>query len=45
MSSSLADQLFAQLSGAPLQQISQQLGVSQDKASGAVGAPDNWANS
>ncbi|WP_374011870.1 DUF937 domain-containing protein [Pseudoxanthomonas koreensis] len=38
MSSTLTDQLFAQLSGAPLQQISQQLGVGQAQTAGAVSA-------
>jgi len=38
MSTSLTDQLFAQLSGAPLQQISQQLGVGQAQTAGAVSA-------
>ncbi|MHC9085885.1 DUF937 domain-containing protein [Luteimonas sp. RIT-PG2_3] len=38
MSDSLTDQLFAQLSGAPLQQISQQLGVGQAQTAGAVSA-------
>lgn len=37
MAESLSDQLFSQLSGAPLQQISQQLGVDQAQAAGAVG--------
>ncbi|MGS1078580.1 DUF937 domain-containing protein [Pseudoxanthomonas beigongshangi] len=35
---SLAQELFAQLQGAPLQQVSQQLGLGQAEASGAVGA-------
>jgi hypothetical protein len=35
---SLAEELFAQLQGAPLQQVSQQLGVGQMQASGAVAA-------
>lgn len=35
---SLAQELFAQLQGAPLQQVSQQLGIGQAEASGAVGA-------
>ncbi|KAF1685899.1 calcium-binding protein [Pseudoxanthomonas broegbernensis] len=38
MSNTLTDQLFAQLSGAPLQQISQQLGLDQAQTTGAVGA-------
>jgi len=38
MAESLTDQLFSQLSGAPLQQISQQLGVGQAQAAGAVSA-------
>lgn len=38
MADSLTDQLFAQLSGAPLQQISSQLGVGQAQAAGAVSA-------
>ncbi|TWT19958.1 DUF937 domain-containing protein [Luteimonas marina] len=38
MASSLTDQLFEQLSGAPLQQISSQLGVGQAQAAGAVSA-------
>jgi hypothetical protein len=37
-SASLADQLFAQLQGAPLQQIAQQLGTSPEQTQGAVGA-------
>jgi hypothetical protein len=36
--SSLTDELFAQLEGAPLQQISQQLGVGRTQAAGAVSA-------
>jgi len=35
---SLAEDLFAQLQGAPLQQVSQQLGIGQMQASSAVGA-------
>jgi hypothetical protein len=35
---SLTDDLFAQLEGAPLQQISQQLGIGKTQAAGAVGA-------
>ncbi len=35
---SLAQELFAQLQGAPLQQVSQQLGIGQAEASGAIGA-------
>ncbi len=35
---SLAEELFAQLQGAPLQQVSQQLGIGQMQASSAVGA-------
>ena len=35
---SLADQLFSQLQGAPLQQIAQQLGTSPAQAQSAVGA-------
>ncbi|KAF1696077.1 DUF937 domain-containing protein [Pseudoxanthomonas koreensis] len=38
MSNTLTDQLFSQLSGAPLQQISQQLGVGQAQPAGAIGA-------
>jgi len=38
MSTTLTDQLFAQLSGAPLQQISQQLGVGQAQTAGAISA-------
>lgn len=38
MSSTLTDQLFAQLSGAPLQRISQQLGIGQAQTAGAVSA-------
>ncbi len=38
MSTTLTDQLFAQLSGTPLQQISQQLGVGQAQTAGAVSA-------
>ena len=38
MAESLTDQLFDQLSGAPLRQISQQLGIGQAQAAGAVGA-------
>lgn len=36
--SSLAEDLFAQLQGAPLQQVSQQLGIGQMQASSANGA-------
>lgn len=36
--SSLTDELFAQLEGAPLQQISQQLGIGKSQAAGAVSA-------
>ena len=35
---SLTDDLFAQLEGAPLQQISQQLGIGRTQAAGAVSA-------
>ena len=35
---SLTDELFAQLEGAPLQQISQQLGIGKTQAAGAVSA-------
>ena len=35
---SLAEELFAQLQGAPMQQVSQQLGIGQMQASSAVGA-------
>jgi hypothetical protein len=35
---SLTDELLAQLQGAPLQQLSQQLGIGQNQASSAVGA-------
>ena len=35
---SLAEDLFAQLQGAPLQQVSQQLGIGQMQASSAVSA-------
>lgn len=38
MSSSLTDQLFQQLQGAPLQRIAQQLGAGQAQTAGAVGA-------
>jgi len=38
MSSSLTDQLFEQLQGAPLQQIAQQLGAGQTQTAGAVSA-------
>lgn len=38
MAESLTDQLFDQLNGAPLRQISQQLGVGQAQAAGAVSA-------
>lgn len=38
MADSLTDQLFAQLSGAPLQQISSQLGIGQAQTAGAVSA-------
>ena len=38
MSTSLAEQLFEQLQGAPLQQVSQQLGTSQMQTSNAIGA-------
>ena len=38
MSSSLTEQLFQQLQGAPLQQIAQQLGAGQDQTATAVGA-------
>ena len=38
MAESLTDQLFDQLSGAPLRQISQQLGIGQAQAAGAVSA-------
>lgn len=36
--SSLTDELFAQLEGAPLQQISQQLGIGKSQTAGAVSA-------
>lgn len=36
--SNLTDELFAQLEGAPLQQISQQLGIGRTQAAGAVSA-------
>jgi len=35
---SLTDELFAQLQGAPLQQVSQQLGIGQTQAAGAISA-------
>ena len=35
---SLAEDLFAQLQGAPLQQVSQQLGIGQMQAASAVSA-------
>src|SRR5688572_22665569 len=35
---SLAEELFTQLQGAPLQQVSQQLGIGQMQTSGAVAA-------
>lgn len=35
---SLTQDLFAQLQGAPLQQVSQQLGIDPSQASGAIGA-------
>lgn len=35
---SLTEQLFSQLQGAPLQQVSQQLGVDQNQASSAISA-------
>lgn len=38
MSQSLTEQLFSQLQGAPLQQVSQQLGIDQSQASNAIGA-------
>ncbi|MCK9490183.1 MAG: DUF937 domain-containing protein [Xanthomonadales bacterium] len=38
MSQTLTDQLFAQLSGAPMQQISQQLGLGQAQTAGALSA-------
>ena len=38
MSSSLTDQLFEQLQGAPLQQIAQQLGAGQAQTAGAITA-------
>ncbi|MFT4257726.1 MAG: DUF937 domain-containing protein [Pseudoxanthomonas sp.] len=38
MSTSLADQLFQQLQGAPLQQVAQQLGTNPTQTSDAVGA-------
>jgi len=38
MTDSLTDQLFGQLSGVPLQQISQQLGLGQAQTAGAVSA-------
>ncbi len=38
MTDSLTDQLFGQLSGAPLQQISKQLGLGQAQTAGAISA-------
>lgn len=38
MSQTLTDELFAQLSGAPMQQISQQLGLGQAQTAGALSA-------
>lgn len=38
MTATLTEQLFSQLQGAPLQQMSQQLGIDQNQASSAVGA-------
>lgn len=38
MNASLTEQLFSQLQGAPLQQVSQQLGIDQGQASNAIGA-------
>ena len=38
MSNSLAEQLFQQLQGAPLQQLSQQLGAGEAQTSSAIGA-------
>lgn len=38
MSNSLAEELFQQLQGAPLQQLSQQLGTGQMQTSNAIGA-------
>lgn len=35
---SITDDIFSQLSGAPLQQISQQLGIGQTQAAGAISA-------
>jgi hypothetical protein len=35
---SLTDELFSQLQGAPLQQVSQQLGIGQTQAAGAISA-------
>jgi len=35
---SLTDELLAKLQGAPLQQVSQQLGISDTQASGAISA-------
>ena len=35
---SLTDELFSQLQGAPLQQVSQQLGIGQAQAAGAISA-------
>lgn len=35
---SLTDELFSQLQGAPLQQVSQQLGIGQSQAAGAISA-------
>ena len=35
---SLIDELFSQLQGAPLQQVSQQLGIGQTQAAGAISA-------
>ena len=35
---SLTDELFSQLHGAPLQQVSQQLGIGQTQAAGAISA-------
>ena len=37
-SPSLTDELFSQLQGAPLQQVSQQLGIGQAQAAGAISA-------
>ncbi len=38
MSPSLTEQLFSQLQGAPVEQVSRQLGISPEQANGAIGA-------